>query len=538
MKKLFCLLLILFSATILAQQKPRLVVGIVVDQMRMDYLYRFKHKFSSNGFKRLTKHGFLFKNAHYNYVPTYTAPGHASIYTGTTPSNHGIIGNNWYSRKKGLSVYCVADLEVNGVGGSDKNGKMSPKNLQVTTITDELLAATNFQSKVVGISIKDRGAILPAGHNPTGAYWFDSSTGNFITSTYYTDELPQWVTDFNKKKLVSSYLDQVWNPLLPINNYTESSPDNVSYERPFRGKTTTTFPYDLKELSYQNGSGLIRTTPWGNTLVMDMALATIEGEELGKDNVTDFLAVSFSSTDYVGHAFGPNSIELEDTYLRLDQDIAHLLNTLEKKFGNEVLVFLTADHGAANVPLYLESIKLPGGYSNETTLRKQVEKFMTDQYGEGDWILNVSNDQVFLNRPVIQTKKLDLNAIQQELRGYLLSLDHVADVFTANELAKRNSTALPKRLVENGFNTQKSGDVAIKHKSGYIDDSWGKQGTTHGSGYRYDTHIPIIFYGFGISHGTSVRSVNIVDIASTLAMLLNTSLPSASTGAPLKELFK
>ncbi|MEM9338868.1 MAG: alkaline phosphatase PafA [Bacteroidota bacterium] len=533
------ILLLLLTRLSIAQEKdqPKIVVGIVIDQMRQDYLYRFFHQFSDGGFKRLLKEGYSFKNAHYNYVPTYTAPGHAAIYTGTTPAYNGIIANNWFSREKGRSVYCVADETVSGVGGADKSGKMSPKNLQVSTITDELRLASNFQSKVVGVSIKDRGSILPAGHNPTGAYWFDSNTGNFMTSTYYLDQLPKWAKSFNRKRLVIKYLNQDWLPLLPMEQYTSSTEDDVAYERAFKGQDKAVFPYSLKGLTESNGLGLIRTTPFGNTIVLDMAMAAIEGEELGMDSFTDFLAVSFSSTDYVGHAFGPNSIELQDTYLRLDLEIKRLLDYLDSKFEQEYLVFVTADHGVVNVPLFLSDNKLSGGYLNVKNTDTFLQEKVQEALGEGEWIIHASNDQLFLNRELINERKLALGDVQEIVKNIALQIPEVTEAYTATELAKRNGTSLVRQLMENGFNTKMSGDVVTRLKAGYIDDGYGKAGTTHGSGYAYDTHIPMLFYGWNIPKGQSVRKVAITDIAPSLSMLLNTSLPNATTGQPLFELF-
>lgn len=522
-----------------AQERPKLVVGIVIDQMRPDYLYRFSEQYGEGGFMRLMREGHQFKNAHYNYMPTYTAPGHASIYTGTTPSYHGIIANNWYDKNKDRSVYCVADVEVSSVGGSKKNGKMSPRKLQASTLTDELLLSTNFQSKVVGVSIKDRGAILPAGHRPTGAYWFDSPTGNFMTSDYYADTLATWAQDFNNQKKVSQYLKQEWNTLYPLSTYKASTQDSVPYERAFKGQKAAVFPYDLEALSQENGLGLIRTTPYGNTLVLDMALAAIEGEALGSDEVTDFLAVSFSSTDYVGHAFGPNSIELQDTYLRLDKEIERLLRFLDEKLGKEYLLFLTADHGAVEVPLFLQDMNMVGGYIDEKELINEINNQLTARFGEGEWIKDFSNDQFFLDHEWIQAKGYTIQALRDALKEIVISQVGVANVYTAEDLLTRNSYDPIKRRFENGFNQKMSGDVTLSLVPGYLlDAGYGPKGTTHGSPYTYDTHVPLLFFGKGIAKGVSVDEVAITDIAPTLSMLLSISLPSACTGQPLKALFK
>jgi len=507
--------------------------------MRQDYLYRFSDRFGEGGFKRLMGEGYQFKNAHYNFVPTYTAPGHASIYTGSTPSYHGIIGNKWYDKANDRSTYCVSDASANAVGGSEQSGKMSPRNLKASTITDELLLTTNFRSKVIGVSIKDRGSILPAGHNPTGAYWFDSKTGNFMTSDYYMNSLPAWVKEFNKQKKVSEYLQKDWETLKPINSYQESTKDNVAYERSFKGQEAATFPYKLSELVTENGIGIIRTTPYGNALVMDMAISSIEGENLGKDDITDFLAVSFSSTDYVGHAFGPNSIELEDTYLRLDMEIKRLLDFLDHRFGDDYLIFLTADHGVVEVPLFLQDVKMLGGYVKKAELASHLSDKLNKRFGIGTWIKNISNDQIFLDHELIKEKGYDPYEFKLALRAIVISFDGIANAYTADELLLRNATDPVKKLFENGYNQKMSGDIVASLSSGHlIDFGYGRAGTTHGSGYTYDTHVPVLFFGKGIKQGETVEKVAITDIAPTLSMLLDIALPSACTGKPLVAIFE
>ncbi len=322
MKRIILFLAFVMSLNSQAQQRPKLVVGIVVDQMKMEYLYRFSDDFSSNGFKRLINNGYTFHNMHYNYVPTYTAPGHASIYTGATPSTHGIVGNDWFNKSTGRDMYCTDDASVKVLGdGTEKEGAMSPKNLLSTTITDELRMATNFNSKVIGMSIKDRGAILPAGHFANWAFWY-SKTGAFISSTFYGSTLPNWVTEFNQEKRYMNYINKGWDLLKPIATYNESLPDDNPYEGKLDKANAPVFPYDLSKMYKEKGADVLRTTPFGNDILAELAMKAIEKEDLGKDEITDFLTVSFSSTDYVGHTFGPRSMELQDTYLRLDQTIA------------------------------------------------------------------------------------------------------------------------------------------------------------------------------------------------------------------------
>ena len=298
--------------------RPKLVVGVVVDQMRWDYLYRYYDMYGDGGFKRLLHGGFSCENTMLDYIPTVTAIGHTCIYTGSVPSIHGIAGNNFRVERLGKEMYCTDDSLVVGVGSQTAAGKMSPRNLWVTTVTDELRLATNFRSKTIGIALKDRAAILPAGHTANAAYWFDDKVGKWISSTYYMQQLPAWVDDFNKKDLAAQYLKQDWNTLYPMEAYVQSTADDTRYEKPFEKGGKPTFPIRTSELFKKMGYGVIRTTPYGNSFTLDMAKAAVENEQLGQGEQTDFLAVSLSSTDYIGHQFGVNAVETEDTYLRVD----------------------------------------------------------------------------------------------------------------------------------------------------------------------------------------------------------------------------
>ncbi|MFI5204661.1 MAG: alkaline phosphatase family protein, partial [Flavobacteriales bacterium] len=344
MKRIFiyCLLCgIVFSAK--AQDKPKLVVGIVVDQMRYDYLYAFAKRYTANGFKRLLKEGFVFHNAHFNYVPTYTGPGHASIYAGSTPSSHGIIANDWPDKTTGKNIYCTSDSTVSTVGTTTLAGKQSPHYLLSTNIADELRLATNKQSKVVGIALKDRSSIMPAGHMPTGAYWFDDSIGNWITSSYYTKELPAWVKTYNDKKTAEKYLSQNWNTLFSIETYTNAWGDTNRYEKVFAGEKSSAFPHPLAQIRKENHGSFntIKFTPFGCTITTELAMEAIKAEELGKDEITDLLCISYSSPDYVGHYYGIRSIEMEDIYLRLDRELEMLFQFLDKQVGKgQYTVFL------------------------------------------------------------------------------------------------------------------------------------------------------------------------------------------------------
>ena len=532
------LLVILGIGPLTAQtnaEKPKLVVGIIVDQMRQEYLYRFADRYSEGGFKRMMKDGFMMKNGHYNYIPTYTGPGHASVYTGTTPATHGIIGNDWYVKSLDQMIYCAEDTTVSNVGGTSDNGFISPRNLLTTTITDELRIATQKRSKVVGVAIKDRGASLPAGHLGD-AYWFDSKSGEFMTSTYYYEKLPTWVEDFNNKKSADSYLSKTWNTLYPIDTYKESIADDNPFEGPFKGKDTPTFPYDLTELRKSNGEfGMIASTPFGNTMTLDFALAALEGEKLGMGEETDFLALSFSSTDYVGHRFGPQSKEIEDTYLRLDQDIERLLNYLDKKYGkDQYVVFLSADHAVAEVATHMISENVPGGNLRTSVVGTELLNYISSNYGEGEWIKNSSNGQLFLNHELINEKKLNQEDFENEIAQFLLKFEGIKEVYTGTAMRTREFTEGRAMRLQMGYNHKASGDILMILEPGWL--TGGATGTSHGTGYTYDTNVPILFYGWNVPAGESSRYATITDIAPTLSMMLDIKLPNGATGQPILEI--
>jgi predicted AlkP superfamily pyrophosphatase or phosphodiesterase len=516
-----------------ANSKPKLVIGIVVDQMRYDYLTRFEPKFGEGGFKRMMREGFNCKNNHFNFVPTYTGPGHASIYTGTTPKYHGIIGNNWFDKNTKEMVYCAGDENVGPIGTLDKAGEMSPHRMQTTTFGDENRLFTQMRGKTIGISLKDRGAILPAGHTANGAYWFHGrDEGVWVSSSFYMDELPKWVKDFNTSEATESYL-KIWNTLYDISTYTESGADENSFEGGFRGKEKATFPYDLKALSQENRNfDILKATPYGNSLTADFAMAAIEGEQLGSDEITDVLTVSFSSTDYVGHNFGVNSKEIQDTYIRLDKDLERFFIYLDMTVGNgEYTVFLTADHGAVDVPSYLSSVKIPAGYVDNKARKEKFNKFLKTTYGTKDILDNISNGQIFLDRTKVKSLGLSLIDVQNAVAMEQLGYKSVSKVYTATTMGTTSFSTGIEELLQNGFNQKRSGDVILVNDSAFI--SYGKTGSTHGSGLNYDTHVPLLFFGKGIAKGETYDKTVIPDIAPTISALLGISFPNGSTGQPL-----
>ena len=502
--------------------------------MRYDYLYRYWDKYSDGGFKRLLNEGFSFDHTHFNYAPTFTGPGHASVYTGTTPSIHGIIENRWFSREKNRTTYVTDDPDVETVGSQTDEGKMSPRYLMTTTIGDELRLHTNMESKVVGVSLKDRGSILPAGH--TGdAYWFDYETGDIITSTYYYDELPDWVRKLNDRDLVGDYLSREWETLLPMEEYTESAESNP-LAAAFPGQDSPDLPHNMPEIAEEAGRGVISETPYGDELVMEMARAAIEGEQLGRGNVPDLLAISFSSPDHIGHRFGPASREVQDTYLRLDLLLAEFLKDLDEEFGKEnVLVFLTSDHGAAHTPTYMKQKNIPAGYFSQSDAAQQLRDHLERLYGV-DPVQAFRRFQVYLDRELIEQEGLSLEEIQQETAHFLPGVEGIKGAMTSKAIRSGNFNENFRDLIQRGYYPVRSGDVLY-----WLDPQWIRtrtSGTTHGAPYSYDTRAPMLWYGWDIQAGRTTEPVYITDIAATLAVFLNTAYPNGNTGNPMNHFMR
>lgn len=542
-KYLFSLLLAaILAMPTMAQnpfRRPKLVVGVVVDQMRWDYLYRYQERFGDNGFKRLMREGFNCENTMLNYIPAVTAIGHTSIYTGSVPAIHGIAGNDFHI--DGKQTYCTDDAAVATVGSNSDAGKMSPHNLKVTTIGDELHLATNYRSKIISVSLKDRASILPGGHTADGAYWFDAETGNFITSTYYRKDLPGWLKQFNDRQLAKHYLSQDWETLYPTESYKNSTADNNSYENPFPGADTPTMPVATSKLMDSEGLGLIRNTPYGNTLTIDLALAAIDGERLGNRGETDMLAVSLSSTDYIGHQFGTYAIETEDTYLRLDRDIARLLAALDQEIGKgEYLLFLTADHAAAHNFKFLTDKGIPaGGWDIEKTKAALNSHLKAEFKTDCNLVSGLLNYQIFLDN-----EKIDSLGISKE-NVVAAAIDYIKrgeGVYCAVEQENAGTATLPspiKDRIVNGYYPGRSGEIQIIMQPGWYGlESEATGGTDHGVWHPYDTHVPLIFFGSGINPGATFTPVEITDIAATVCALLHIQMPDGCIGKPVTELTK
>ena len=522
-------------------EKPKLVIGIIVDQMRYDYIFRFWNKYENNGFKRLVNEGSFCTNANFNYIFTQSSPGFATIATGANPSSHGIISENWYVQLSDKVVNCTGDDAVQCIGGnSDGTGdKHSPSKLLASTVGDELKLATFKMSKVIAISVDPNAAVLSAGHLADAAYWFDPLSGNFVTSSVYLKELPQWVKDFNAKRFADTYLMQKWEKILPDSLYFESLPDNNRYEEGIKG--IKVFPYDLNSMSLKSDGkrdySILKYTPFGNNVVKDFAISAIVNENLGKGNFTDYICIDFTSTEFISQAFGLTSIELEDSYLRLDKEIQHFLNFLDSYLGKgNVLVYLTSNHGAVHNPKFMTDLGIPSGYFNQGQAQYLLKSYLNVIYGKGDWVKFYSNQQLYLNHNLIQDSKLSLWQFQDDVAQFLIQFSGVTNVATSSMLQKTSYSNGVFQKIQNSFHQKISGDIIINLEPGWTE--YNDASTAHNSGYTYDTHVPLMFYGWKINHQTIYDAIDMTDIAPTLAMILNIAYPNACQGKPIIQLFK
>jgi predicted AlkP superfamily pyrophosphatase or phosphodiesterase len=479
--------------------KPRLVVGIVIDQFRYDYLTRFEKSFGEGGFKRLRTRGAVFANANYLHTPTVTACGHAAFMSGTTPAQNGIIGNEWFDRETGKRVTSVSDGSVKLLGGGEGQSGMSPHRLIGSTVGDELKLASGGQAKVIGISFKDRSAILPAGKRPNGAYWFDSKTGSLVSSTYYFSDLPEWVKKFNGEQKPDRY----------TNAGSENSSGPHSYDK-------------------------FEATPVANDYLIDFAKAAIENEKLGADETTDLLTISFSANDLIGHTYGPYSREVEEVTLHTDKVLAQFFNYLDQKIGlDRVVVALTADHGVAPVPGEARALGF-GGRLDAKALAETIESALDRRFEDEKWISSFVNSNVYMDESVIERRKVSTEEVERAACQAVLKVAGIAACFTRSQII---SGALPPtmiaRSVANGFYPQRNGNIVVVPQPFHF---FGEgSGTTHGTPYSYDTHVPVIFYGAGIRQGIYYGAASPADIAPTLAALLKIEMPSNSTGRILSE---
>lgn len=519
--------------------KPKLVVGIVVDQMRWDYVNKFKPFFKSqSGFMHFINEGATCDNTLIPYVPTVTACGHTCAYTGSVPALHGIAGNMWYDNVKQKSVYCVEDASVQTVGSSNNAaGQMSPLNVWTTTIGDELKLATNFKSKVIGVSLKDRGAIIPAGHAADAAYWYDTKTGNFISSTYYAPSLPTWLTNYNNSHPVDSLYSKGWKLSLAKTVYENNCDgDENAYEATPFGKEAKAFPYDFNSFIGKDYSK-ITTTPQGNNLVIEVAKQALLNEHLGADSITDLLAVSFSSPDYIGHSFGPNSWETLDGYVKLDELLADFFAFLDKQVGKDnYTVFLTADHAVANIPGFAKKHNLPGDTYDDGAVKNDIVACLNANNLNPKLVSFVGEYNIYFNHPLMDSLHISQSSLVTLISNYLEKKPAVLQVVEARNAANAPLPSFARERIINGFNAQRGGDLVLVTKSGVVDGY--PTGTSHGVLYNYDAHIPFLLVGNGIKHTAVKSQTYMTDIAPTISTLLGIQMPSGNIGQPVLEVLK
>lgn len=547
MKKRFIAIAFIFISLWVAAQentripsdKPKLIIGININQFRYDYIPRFWNKLGEDGFKKLINRGSYCENTSYNYISSDLGIGCATIATGTNPSGHGIVASSWYNNLMDQIDNYVFDKEVKTIGGSYEKGLCSSKNLMVSTYADEIKIASNFKSKIISISLDPAPALFSAGHSANQVYWFDSNEGNWITSSYYTDSLPQWVKDFNNKRFPDTYLMNDWTTLLPINDYTASQLDNSQYETGMFGQKV--FPYVMKDLTKKfsrNGKyEIIKFLPYGDNLAKDFAISAIINEELGKDEYTDVLTLSFSVTERIGNLYGPLSVETEDLVLRLDKEISHLLDFIDKTLGKEnVLIYLTAEHGVVHIPEYLNDNKIPSGYFTSGGAISLLRSYMGNIYGKGDWIKQYHGQQIYLNRTLIEDAKLNLSEVQDKVAGLMLQFNGVANTMTSTALQSTNFTEGIYCSMQNSYNQKRSGDVMISLRAGWAEKPDLNAGFA--ASYGHENRVPLIWYGWKIGRKTVHRKIDLTDIAPTICTFMEINYPNAATGSPILEIIE
>ena len=519
----------LFFLNVNAQtDKAKIVIGIVVDQMRYDYIPKFWDDYSDDGFKKLVSNGAFCVNTNYDYKPTYTAPGHASIFTGTGPNHHGIVGNSWYSRKDSSQVYCVSEKNKDG------SYFYSPKRLQSQTIGDMVRLSNGFKGKAFGVALKDRSAILPCGKSANAAYWFDGDSGKWISSDYYKGQNESLMDSFNQRQNINQYINHDWNLSLPIENYAESIEDKNDYEGNLTKNGKNYFPYSIQGAFKEVGYDILKTIPQGNQMTADFAIALIDEEKLGEDEFLDFLSISFSATDYIGHRFGVNSKEIQDCYIKLDQTIASMIKSFDSKFGKEnYLLFLTSDHGAVENPNYLKHHNIEAGFIDDKLLKKGLENALQQKFGGENWILKFTNMNIYFNLETVNKSSYSKSEIYSFTKAYCENQSGIFQAF-APEFDQANNQI--EQICMRGYHPKNSGELILIEEPNWIDYS--KTGSTHGSPYNYDTHVPLIFYGTQIRAQKVNESVYVKDIAPTICTILSLSFPNLTTGKAIEKVCK
>lgn len=548
MKKLFLSLILIsvLANTMFSQQrmaipseKPKLIVEIIVSQMRYDYVHRYWNKFGEDGFKMLVNDGAFCKNAKYNYLLTQSYPGIATIATGANPMVHGIIANKWYNKLNNSEIDAVADEKMNTIGGSFFSGKFSPKQISTSTFGDEL-GLYDPLSKVVGISLDAGSAILSTGHNPTGAYWFDAEKGNWVSSSFFMTELPAWADTFNTKKFAKLYAEREWSASKPINSYDEADTNKIKtpeVKKKLKDKLKAMIDGVIQKKNPTLSYAPMFESPYGNLLAKDFAIASIVGENLGSDEHPDLLTLTFSVNRNIGLKYGPQSIEVEDTYIKLDKELAHFLKFINETIGREnVLVVLTSDQGIASTPAYLEKSKIPGGYFDPNKAMALLGSYLKAVYGQGNWVVGYNEKQIYLNRRIIEDSNLKLADVQQKIADFMLEFSGVANAITSSTLQSSNFTSGIFEKFQNSYNPRRSGDIIINLEPGWVESNGTV--TSGNSAYSYDVHVPLIWYGWKVKRRSILSPIDMTDVSPTLSTMLGITWPNGATGTPIRELIE
>lgn len=537
-----------------SRRSPKLILQITVDQLRGDMPASIYDRVGESGFRYLYENGVVYENGHHRHANTETVVGHATLATGADPADHGMVGNIWFDKELGRTVYNIEDDRyplLGEGGGVDKNVEMdptqkaagtdgrSPATILSTTFSDELALSTNGTAKIFGVSVKDRGAVTMAGHAGK-AFWFSKAKGEFVTSTYYYDGYPEWVAEWNRKKLPQAYGDTNWELLHERSTYTYGDYDDMAWETDFPGYGVV-FPHPFGKADTKYFTTLLTLSPAGDDLTLEFAKELIIKEELGQDDIPDYLSISFSSTDYVGHIFGPASLESEDNLLRLDRTLSKLLTFIDKQVGLEqTLVVLSADHGAAEVPAQLNGFGIDAQYFKPDDLDKErAIEAIKAKYGIAEELISGFNHPyIYLNNEILRQRQLNADEVSRAIAAELANFNGVAYAIPSIDLieGKMPDTRLYRQILRN-FNPKRSGDIYLVLEPHWLVNDFDglTVASTHGSPWRYDTFVPIIFAGNDLAAKTIFREVETVDIALTLAKYMNIKAPSGATGAPLIE---
>ena len=556
LKPIWIATLFLCFATGIAQDPPKLILQITVDQLRADLPLKVYDRLPEGGFKYLYEQGVVYEKAYHRHANTETVVGHATLATGADPSEHGMIGNVWFDPTTLLLVYNLQDHDfplIGKGGGVDNKTEIdptqraattqgrSPRAILTSTFSDELAKHTNGESKIFGVSVKDRGAISMAGHEGK-AFWFSKSKGEFVTSTYYYDDYPEWVKRWNILKKVNGYISRSWELMHEPEFYVHKDEDDMPWETSLPGYGRV-FPHQFGGVS-KYFTTFLTLSPVGDELTLDFAKTLIEAEELGVDEVTDYLSISFSSTDYVGHVFGPSSLEAEDNLFRLDRTLADLFTNVDEKVGLEnTLIVLSADHGGADVPGFLTQFGIDSGYINiDSLLTQEVRQVIREEFkASGDLISGYVHPYIYMNREIIDKDKLDEEGVTAFVAKELEKIYAVEKAYTKTEiLDPKTVQTRVLNTVRRNHHPNRSGDIYMVFKPHwFINDFDGLVvASTHGSPWEYDQHVPIIFAGHGLQPAKINRRVETVDVAPTLSNYLGIKVPSGSSESPLIELIK